>query len=860
MWDFVAQKTVEMALGFTKDWLKQKIDARNTAALERKKKDAEARRRQERAKALNSLKNVGDDRENSSAANSEEVLLLANEEAQADLDLSVEEVRARISSHLRSIEQWCSSIGFADMRGTKATLSIYIELDTFLTPSRLHMDRLEKGNTIPIAVATAKKGQHCIILGQPGAGKTTTMKKLCLEALGKKKGQHHHALPILIRFKDLPSSGGGAGILVETLSNIFGFSLTVGGALLLPREALGVNELRQEVFVRFLDELEALIILDGFDELSSNEMRVSVASEIRMLAFHLTKSKLIVTCRTGEFNYVIDNSAVFEIASLSMQQISEFAVKWLGEPEKAQQFLDEISRSPFGDTAIKPLALAHLCAIYERIGRIPEKPKTIYRKIVSLYLEEWDEQRSVRRISRYAGFDPDRKFEFLSHLAFYLTTQMQSLVFTTQDLLECYNRICVYFALDRKQANMVISEIESHTGLFIQVGYEYFEFVHKSVQEYLTAEYIVRLPSVPSNHDVLSKVGAELAIASSISSNPTQYLTHLGLNVLKLKTLPQNFWNSFVNRLVIEKPDLYSNDSAAIAMYALLSGWQKYGTWDLVTYNSVISLLGTDDVARAVVTNYSMTEPKAGEESVTFQIKNGRQNVKFGEGKHALPATLLIPIELRAFRNEILHPSVAGRGGGVDFAVGVVVLVTQPGDHGGYQFGLHPGGHVGWQQGLCHAGIGGRGDGIETDVVFRALEPQHVDQTVHRHLRRAVIRLAEIADGAGAGCRHHNPAIRLLAHDRPGRFHAIGGAEMVHLVDEFVVLQRHVVERLVAQDAGVADQGVDPAPGVHGGVDDALCGGFLGDRGVAGDRFAAGGLDLRHHFVGDRVGAAGAVD
>ncbi len=654
MWEFVAQRTVEAAIGLTKDWLKEKVDARNKATLEKKKKDAEAKhKQQQRAKVAGALVGIGS-HESERNLKLEEITLRAGEEAQADLDLSTDDVSARVTSHLRTIERWCSTVGFADMRGSKNTLDIYVALDTFLTPARLQMDRIERNSTIPLSVATAKEGQHCIILGQPGAGKTTAMKKLCLEALGNRGGVGHHILPVLVRFKDLYVSGDKSGTLTGALAHIFGFGLNVGGILLAPRESLGVTELRQEAFVRFLNGLGALIILDGFDELPSNDIKSAIAGEIRTLAFHLTKSKIIMTCRTGEFNYIVDNSEVFEIAPLSMLQIEEFAFKWLGSRDLAAKLLDEIYRSPFADTAIKPLALAHLCAIYERIGRIPEKPKTVYRKMVSLFLEEWDEQRSIRRLSRYAGFESDRKLEFLSHLAYYLTTRTQSLVFSTRDFVECYNNICVYFGLDRTQASIVVSEIESHTGLFLQTGYEQFEFVHKSVQEYLAAEYIVRLPSVPSDRNVLQKLGAEIAIATSISSNPTDYLTHLGLQALPSARLSESFWNAFVSRLAIEKPDLFYNEAASIAVYNMLSAWVSGGDGKIISaprsvnlgiYENVLSLFGASDVNRAIKAHYQIQEPKVEDMLVILRIRPRSQKVKFGEGRYSLPTTLILPVE-----------------------------------------------------------------------------------------------------------------------------------------------------------------------------------------------------------------------
>jgi len=175
---------------------------------------------------------------------------------------------------------------------------------------------------------------------------------------------------------------------------------------------------------------------------------------------------------------------------------------------------------------MKPLLLSHLCAIYERIGSIPEIPKIVYRNSVMLLIEERDQQRMIRRYSRYAAFEPDRKFEFLCCLAYFLTTEVNATVFTRGELSVGYYNICGSFGLDKSSCNSVIVEIESHTGLFVQSGFDKFEFAHKSIQEFLTAEYIVKLPSFPDKAR-FNQLGAEMAIAVALSSNATLYLDEM---------------------------------------------------------------------------------------------------------------------------------------------------------------------------------------------------------------------------------------------------------------------------------------------------------------------------------------------
>jgi hypothetical protein len=315
---------IEVAIGLVKDWLKGRIDGWNTAALERKKRETPPKPSLE-------------------TSSHNEVTLTETEKATADLEVSPIQVRDLVLTHLSVVQRWCSTVGFADMRGAKDTQTIYVELDTFVTPTRLHIDRAERNITIPLSAALTLRSQHCIILGQPGAGKTTAMKKLCTVALNTEDRSPEHGFPILIRFKDLSGPVKAGSYLTEALARIFGFGVRMNGPPAFRRD---FTDLDREAFLLFLDELEALVIFDGFDEFYDNTLKRQLADEIRSLTLRLTRTKIVVTCRTGEFNYSIDNCEILEIAPLSGEQIKEFSLKWLGDPDKAQKFTDEVYKSP----------------------------------------------------------------------------------------------------------------------------------------------------------------------------------------------------------------------------------------------------------------------------------------------------------------------------------------------------------------------------------------------------------------------------------------------------------------------------------------------------------------------------------
>ena len=489
-----------------------------------------------------------------------------------------------ISLHLKAVKNWSEEVSFSDLKRAKRTTDIYIELDLFVYPKRIRINPQEDIETIPLLNIFDDYHNHFVLLGHPGAGKTTSMKYLC-QQLFYNPNFHtdKFSFPILIKLRELNNKIGFIGdSIIDKIFSLLGLKIEFPKEMQIPEANADRRALKEKIVITVLDDLNALLILDGFDELVQADSREQAVQEIRYLVEHLDRCTLIATSRTGDFKYYIENMIPYEISPLSQNQISTFALKWLNDERIAMDFIEKVYSSPFADTTIRPLTLAHLCAIYERIGKIPDKPKTIYRKIINLLLEEWDQQRSVKRESSYAFFEVDRKFEFLCQLAYVLTTQMQETIFSEGSLLSIYHQICEDYGLGQDEAPQVVSELESHTGLFIQSGYEQYEFAHKSLQEFLAAEYLVKLPRIPSDIGVLSRIPNELAIATTISSSPSEYFSDLIFNSLAKKSLSEEFIKkslseefirSFVNRLLLEKPDFNSNTQLSVALFFLYSAY-----------------------------------------------------------------------------------------------------------------------------------------------------------------------------------------------------------------------------------------------------------------------------------------------
>ena len=489
----------------------------------------------------------------------------------ASLFASSTRVERTLELHLESVQRWSETIRFTDLRQAKLVLRVYVELDTFLLPLSTQESLVEQKDLKPLKEALGQSDGHCAILGGPGAGKTTSLQKLCADYFADQQTIFkRHSLPLLLRLRDL--AGGKSNTPVyDSLQDLLGIRIEFGG-LENPRSDAATTTAIRTTMNSYLDDLQAVILLDGFDEISSPLVRESALKDIECMASALTRSRLIITCRSPDFRYRIASIEKFEIAPLSNEQVSTFAQRWLTSPAKATEFLKKVKRSPYADTTIRPLTLAHLCAIYERIQDIPEKPKSVYRRVVNLLLEEWDSQREVKRYSSYADFEGDRKLGFLAHLAFELTTEAKELRFNEGTLRILYSKICAHHGLPFDQRNKVISEIESHSGLIVESGYEYYEFAHKSLQEFLAADYVVRLPSLTTVARHIPIIPNELAIATALSSMPTIYLSELVLRALAKAKLPSEWYATFVSRLILEKPDLHLGTTAlsVVSVLALL--------------------------------------------------------------------------------------------------------------------------------------------------------------------------------------------------------------------------------------------------------------------------------------------------
>lgn len=453
-----------------------------------------------------------------------------------------EDLITSLATHLKYIEQFSSSVKIRDMYSPKSLKDIHIDLDVRLAPRKLSPLKSRIKTTSLEQVFS--QGFHAVILGDPGAGKTTSSKKLCQLLLHEEVVElDKFNFPLLIRLRDLKPREN----IFKRLSSILSIDLRFEVSDEEQKELSEIDHLNKYI-TSYLEELKVILILDGFDEIP-NKKKAEILSEIEYLVLNLDATKVLLTSRSGAFNSSLENTVVYELCPLSKAQVDLFINKWIGSKRKANKFKKQLEESPFSDTSIKPLNIAYLCALFDKYERIPEQPKVVYKKIIRLLLEDWDHQNSVKRDTRYTNLDIEERYEFFSHLSFELSSNYVEKVYDEQQLKKCYKAIYKRFNLSFREMSQVIEELESHHGIFIKSSYDTYEFDHKSIQEFFTAEFIVKSATLPINLNFSN----EYAVATSLSSEPNTFLIKLLLELIDLDILKRDFLEQLLLRVIQEK-------------------------------------------------------------------------------------------------------------------------------------------------------------------------------------------------------------------------------------------------------------------------------------------------------------------
>jgi len=337
-------------------------------------------------------------------------------------DAIVTQARQRYLTHLR---KFCQSLPLAALGADEGSElgvgldDVYIDLDTtaFIEEDqsassylRVKKSSSAKSTKTPLSILqTARKNPRMVLLGDPGSGKSTFVRKLvgwlagaALDGGVPPEGFPAGGLPLLINLRDLAPRLAGLNL-----------------------DELSAQKQQEELIAAFTAQLEAelkiaqaeglqadlmqglsrngLLVLDGLDEIPLN-LRALARKMVFAILHTFAPFRVIITCRIRSYqdDFSRLDFGVFTVAPLDKDKITGFAQAWyhrqrdLGRtvPQNAE---DDLARAATGpdlqELASNPMMLTTIAIIHQKQTRLPDQRVKLYKEAVDILLRHWQQHK-----------------------------------------------------------------------------------------------------------------------------------------------------------------------------------------------------------------------------------------------------------------------------------------------------------------------------------------------------------------------------------------------------------------------------------------------------------------------------------
>ncbi|MBE9102727.1 NACHT domain-containing protein [filamentous cyanobacterium LEGE 07170] len=359
--------------------------------------------------------------------------------------------------------------------------------ETYRKKGRRSFGRDDSERRDGMQVANAE--QYLMVLGGPGIGKSTFLRKIGLEVLKPRqdasKQIHRDCIPVLIELKEFRDDTINLKQKIAAEFETCGFP-----------EAMAFTDAS-------LAQGKLLVLLDGLDEVPTRNLNAVIKHLEDFVDAH-DNNAFVASCRIAAYrsNQGIGFRRFTDVtmAEFDDEQIEQFVSRWFrssldleaGTANKYWELLQKDEHTATKELAQTPLLLTFLCLVYDREQTLPAQRSSLYGKALNILLSEWAAQKRLEQDPIYEGFHPDLEKVLLAEIAHNSFVQDQ-LFFLKDDLTR---RIGEFLAdtLDAPKyldGTAVLTAIEKQQGVLVERATDIYSFSHLTLQEYLTAFHIV---------------------------------------------------------------------------------------------------------------------------------------------------------------------------------------------------------------------------------------------------------------------------------------------------------------------------------------------------------------------------------
>jgi HEAT repeat protein len=360
---------------------------------------------------------------------------------------------------------------------------------------------------VPAQQVLNQTKKKAVLLGAPGSGKTMLVSYFALmlceqgqsdpKSIGFEAGEDW--LPVVVRIRDWilqPKMG-----LLEYLRQY-------------AEESLCAKALPQGFFEHWLDRGRALILLDGLDEVAEEAQRRKVAEQIETFLHQYRENPAVITSRPAGYRwdfFNLDEFPHYTLEPFDDKQVALFIDHWYDsrlkdDKAKADQRKADLHKA-FGKSdrvkmlAKNPLLLTIITLIHRYQAELPRQRHKLYEKAVETLLTSWDSGKEIKLYEVLAYLKQDDLLYVLKKLAYWIHTQGNAgeedggtLIDKDELLKQLSQEIKTLKSCKpheaKQEADRFVDFIQKRTGLLNEQGRDRYAFVHKTFQEYLTAEEI----------------------------------------------------------------------------------------------------------------------------------------------------------------------------------------------------------------------------------------------------------------------------------------------------------------------------------------------------------------------------------
>ncbi|MGA1869624.1 MAG: SUMF1/EgtB/PvdO family nonheme iron enzyme [bacterium] len=422
---------------------------------------------------------------------------------------------SEISNYCRKVQTLHETIPLA---GFRTPLRVPLSVEEIYVPLRAMVDlRLtgkycfadaddaekhlqEHGNCIDISIPDAfmeaekRSRRGIVILGDPGSGKTTHLKRVllwCFRGDRDKLGLPSNMIPVFLPLRELRDINQGLDVFIQRQLDMPHLETPEGfGKRLLKRGNL-------------------LFLLDGLDEVAESGQRAEVSRWIESAMQVYDSCRFAVTCRFAGYTdeaRLNENFLEMHMRPMTAEQAEEFIHNWyrivetahsidrnqarIIAKEKAHDLVERLSQPEFRARRVfemtrNPLLLTNLCLVHLDRGNLPHTRAALYDECTDVLLERWRGSVGIKtRVTALSGR------RVLQPAALWLHQKDGRTRAKADELEPVIAPAIKSSGWIHGSAREFLKAVRDESGLLTGWGQDEYGFMHLGFQEYLAAREI----------------------------------------------------------------------------------------------------------------------------------------------------------------------------------------------------------------------------------------------------------------------------------------------------------------------------------------------------------------------------------